>query len=365
MKDRKNLERLFQEHFKDFDENPSEIVWKNIEKKLNEKEKKRRIIPLWWKLSGVAALLVFGTLSIQYIMNSSVDEVKNEIVLDKNNSKSSEINTASPIEKPTIQEEVKNQIVTSSEVNNIEKDKNKIVVSTNNIDYKSTIQNTKNNSKKQKSKFPHSNSMNLMVEKNALTNNSESNDGENVRLNSQSNDIKKQFVLTEYPLEQIKNTLDSTAISAITEKKVETNALEELLKEKEQKPKIEPKLNRWQVSTAVAPVYLGSSSNGSPIDSEFANNPKKYNNTVSYGVGINYDVNSKFSVRTGISNLSFSYNTTDISFYPDINTKNLSTLNYSSQGATINVQDITATNGIQTMQTWQHYSTNELFRSSF
>ena len=34
----------------------------------------------------------------------------------------------------------------------------------------------------------------------------------------------------------------------------------------------------------------------------------------------------------------------------DINTKNLSTLNYSSQGATINVQDITATNGIQTVQ---------------
>ena len=126
--------------------------------------------------------------------------------------------------------------------------------------------------------------------------------------------------------------------------------MEELLKEKEQKPKIEPKLNRWQVSTAIAPVYLGSSSNGSPIDSEFANNPKEYNNTVSYGLFINYDLNSKFSLRTGISNLSLSYNTNDVSFYPDINTKNLSTLNYSSQGATINVQDITATNGIQTVQ---------------
>ena len=110
MKDKKNLERLFQENFKDFEENPPEIVWKNIEEKLNEKEKKRRVIPIWWKLSGVAALLVFGTLGIQYVMNSSGKEIKNEIVLDEMDLKKSETNPISPIENQKKQGEKVDQI---------------------------------------------------------------------------------------------------------------------------------------------------------------------------------------------------------------------------------------------------------------
>ena len=59
MNERKNIERIFQEKFKDFEVNPAEEVWGNIEKKLDEK-KRRRIIPFWWKLSGVAALFLIG-----------------------------------------------------------------------------------------------------------------------------------------------------------------------------------------------------------------------------------------------------------------------------------------------------------------
>jgi len=59
MNERKNIERIFQEKFKDFEVNPAEEVWGNIEKKLDEK-KRRRIIPFWWKLSGVAAVFFIG-----------------------------------------------------------------------------------------------------------------------------------------------------------------------------------------------------------------------------------------------------------------------------------------------------------------
>jgi hypothetical protein len=61
MMEQKNIDRLFQEKFKDFEVNPPEEIWNAIEAELNKKEKKR-IIPLWWKFSGVAALLVVGTL---------------------------------------------------------------------------------------------------------------------------------------------------------------------------------------------------------------------------------------------------------------------------------------------------------------
>jgi hypothetical protein len=331
MKDKKNLERHFQEQFKDFEENPPEIVWKNIEEKLNKKEEKRRVIPIWWKLSTVAALLVFGTLGIQYVMNPSNKEIKNEIVLDEMDLKKSETNPSSPIE---------NQKKQGDKVDQIEKTKMGVAIVNDNVENQKTVQNKSQNSAIQKkSKLPLPNLASLIEEKNKLAHNDKSNNFEKEILNSQQSEPKKEFVLTEYPLEQIKNNLDSTVLSAITENKIEPNALEELLKEKEKKPKVEPNVNKWQITSSVAPIYMGSSSNGSPIDSEFADNPKDYQNTLSYGLGVNYDIHKKFNLRTGISKINLSYKTNDIAFYPEIIGKGIETLSYSNEGATIVVHD--------------------------
>ena len=61
MKENKNIERLFQEKFKDFEALPPEDSWDFIADRLHKK-KKKRIIPIWFQLSGVAAsiLLVGG-----------------------------------------------------------------------------------------------------------------------------------------------------------------------------------------------------------------------------------------------------------------------------------------------------------------
>ncbi|MEX0315879.1 MAG: hypothetical protein AB3N18_16995, partial [Allomuricauda sp.] len=56
MMGKKSLEQLFKEVFKDYREVPDENVWKAIEASLDKKEKKR-VIPIWWRLGGVAALL--------------------------------------------------------------------------------------------------------------------------------------------------------------------------------------------------------------------------------------------------------------------------------------------------------------------
>jgi hypothetical protein len=57
-KENKNIERLFQEKFKDFEVSPPDFVWENIQEKLNPKEKKRRVIPFWFKTAGIAASFV-------------------------------------------------------------------------------------------------------------------------------------------------------------------------------------------------------------------------------------------------------------------------------------------------------------------
>ena len=64
MSEKKNIDTFFQEHFEHFEVTPPEMAWKNIEAKLNEKKEKRRIVPFWWKLSGIAAGLFLGYLLI-------------------------------------------------------------------------------------------------------------------------------------------------------------------------------------------------------------------------------------------------------------------------------------------------------------
>lgn len=59
MKEKKYIDRLYQEKFRDFEAAPREAVWKNIEAKLQEKKKRRTVVPLWYRYAGVAALMAF------------------------------------------------------------------------------------------------------------------------------------------------------------------------------------------------------------------------------------------------------------------------------------------------------------------
>ena len=56
MKDKRNIDELFKSHLRDYKATPSPEVWERIEAQL-KKKKDRKVIPLWWKVGGVAALL--------------------------------------------------------------------------------------------------------------------------------------------------------------------------------------------------------------------------------------------------------------------------------------------------------------------
>ncbi len=97
MKDNKNIERLFQEKFKDFEALPPQDSWNIIANRLNEKKKKKRIVPIWFQFSGIAAsLLLIGSLIWDFSGESNTTEVPNsvktivntkDIINDSNNSK--------------------------------------------------------------------------------------------------------------------------------------------------------------------------------------------------------------------------------------------------------------------------------------
>ena len=77
MKENKNIERLFQEKFKDFEVSPPDFVWENIQEKLHPKEKKRRVIPFWFKTAGIAASFVAIVSVIFYNMADDFKKTNN------------------------------------------------------------------------------------------------------------------------------------------------------------------------------------------------------------------------------------------------------------------------------------------------
>ena len=75
MKDNKNIERLFQEKFKDFEATPPQESWNIIASRLNEKKKKKRVIPIWFRYSGIASsLFLVGGLIWNFTANNNETE---------------------------------------------------------------------------------------------------------------------------------------------------------------------------------------------------------------------------------------------------------------------------------------------------
>lgn len=89
-KENKNIERLFQEKFKDFEVSPPDFVWENIQEKLNPKEKKRRVIPFWFKTAGIAASFITIVSIVFYTTNNDFNKVNssnNNSVVNSNTKK--------------------------------------------------------------------------------------------------------------------------------------------------------------------------------------------------------------------------------------------------------------------------------------
>jgi len=83
MKIKKNIDDLFKERFENLEVSPSPEVWKNIQTKLKE-EDDRKVIPIWIKLSGIAALLVLFFTIGNFLLNDSLNQTVTPIVFEIN-----------------------------------------------------------------------------------------------------------------------------------------------------------------------------------------------------------------------------------------------------------------------------------------
>lgn len=368
MKEQKNIERLFQEKFKDFEVAPPEMAWNNIEARLNEKKKKKRVIPFWLKASGIAASLLLGFYTYSLFNNDEAVDLKNNentIVIDAKNNTIQNQDNSTIIEKNLksngnlIKE---NSVVTeidnsTNSSNNSEsqkdkkinvfknkKQKNNFIKAQENsltASNKKTIQKTKNNSNKESSTFTNDDKSKVVESDKNKVENPNSNLIKNEinfdKINKISNDKNSSIVVNKTTNN---TTQDSSLVAKISE---EVTALERLLKEKEVGKNVEEKekemLNKWAISSNASPVYFNSSSKSSTLDTKFDANDKGYNSNISYGLGVSYAINNRISIRTGVNTLNFNSNTEDILFYQRNNPVAINNLSRNTRGNLVNIEN--------------------------
>lgn len=89
---KKHIDRLFQDKFKDFKATPDPAVWERIESSLHEtSEEGPKAIPLWWKVVGIAAgllvLLGVGNMLYNQVNTTDIPNTNNTITNTKTSPK--------------------------------------------------------------------------------------------------------------------------------------------------------------------------------------------------------------------------------------------------------------------------------------
>lgn len=327
MKEKKNIDRLFQEQLKDFEAMPDNQVWLNIEAELN-KGKKRKVVPIWFKYSGIAAALLLGLFALNTILTSD-SKTKNGIVLDDGNLKNSLNKKQIPLQKSSKEPQKEVQIVTHS--NN----KKEIIYSNTS---KSIVTNEKkitpfNSSKTADKKKKNQNDSGFPLSENhsAITQ-STATEGQTASKNNilNSSENNPNQVTDKRLVQDNKEPKKQPEIASES-----PNELEEILKNKNNPKDVVATTakNRWQITPNVAPVFLNASSGGSPIDSQLSENSKESDNSLSYGIGVHYAINNKMALRTGINKVVLGYNTNDVLYSAGLVSNNLANISYAAKNA--------------------------------
>jgi len=355
MSDKKHIDRLFQEKLKDFEVTPSDSVWESIEKELHQKKRKRRVIPLWWQMAGVAAFLaLLFTIGYSVFNNSSETQSPPPSVVETNDG---DLPSDKNSDQNTFSDKNQNESVVSDNTNK------------ETLDYDSSADSIFNKAQNNKSSVANTNSKTnqgkdalstdiitdhslVKSETGTATVSNTKNDGlkssdlpepNRNQTEKRPNQLEKEAlvnpvegkvessVATNDPKEEV---LDSKVENSTKEKTSIEEAIAEAtdINEKEE----DEKLSRWNIATNVAPVYFNSLGKGSSLDAQFVDNSKSGEINMSYGINASYAITEKLKVRTGLNKVNLGYNTNNVIVYRDIEFTTISPLGRSNGNITFN-----------------------------
>ena len=354
MNEKKNIDRLFQEKFKDFEIAPNDAVWDRISESLPNKKKKRRVVPIWWQLGGVAAAIVLLVTVGVSVFNSDPNISNDtEIVDTEKPNNDSENNKTSKEKENELKEDAKFEKLEFADSDN---DKESIIDSKDDTSTSKKENKSKNLISNPKSQLnsvavysdnKKNGSTSSSQERKQLTSTTDKNNTKVASVdtkNSENKDNNTKLANDTELKSVIKSTIDNND-TAVTEnstpkdaenksidsatsgsdKKSETaleedpkkvsildaladNAKDEDINEKEK----DDERNRWSIAPNVAPVYYSSLGKGSSIDQQFNNNSKSSDINMSYGISGAYAVSDKLKIRTGVNVVNLSQSTSDV-----------------------------------------------------
>ena len=356
MSDKKHIDRLFQEGFKDFEATPSNAVWENIEAQLNQK-KKRRVIPIWWRYAGAAALLLLLlTVGINYFNTVDSNQTNQivdteDIISDEQKDESGNFNELNKPEEIIADDSTSkdnlNQIVDAIATTN--SDGNKVDISK-----ESTIAETLSSQNVNESKSP----VNLASNKKLNEFSSSLKTENKTAIASNSNDEEKSFIdknkAKDFLNSDSKNNgivQNNTSVKKLRNetasnknKEDGTLAIEDAI-EKTNDIIEEEKLNRWSIAPNAAPVYFNTLGEGSSIDPQFNSNSKTGELNMSYGISASYAVTKKLSIRSGINKVNLGYNTNNVIVFQSVGLSKSSALRNVDTSINNSSFDAPTTNG--------------------
>ncbi|WP_343486956.1 outer membrane beta-barrel protein [Allomuricauda sp. d1] len=340
---KKDIEELFKERFKDFQQQPDDGVWQSIEASLDKKKQKKRIAPIWWQLGGVAALLAVLLYVVNPFDTPSAQEDAATTTVEQNSEEAKDLDqnpkTSEQTQVADSNDKARKDGHDASEI--VEKDRNQSRLKTPSqqeteiavVNKRTPSEKAASNNKETQSDKATNSPFNLRDNEREVVASAEKQDRPDVE-NAAENQTpqpehtisdKEKAVADNNNDQKDKNLLeksisvDEVAVATADSTEVESNkksiydAIEEQ-QDNEENALAESKANKWSVGPSVAPVYFSSLGEGSPIHSNFAANSKSGNVNLSYGLTVAYDLGKRLTVRSGIHRVDFGYDTDDIIF---------------------------------------------------
>ena len=391
---KKNLEQLFKDTFKDFHEVPDEKIWKSIEATLDKKENKKRVIPIWWQLGGVAALFAILFFAINPFEDSSdsennlpdvVDTEKTEQTIPQEDSvnepteneptelvNTTEDNSDTDSQKdstidPSLNQYQKDEVVdtdTTSETPKLSQDKqdfnananNKVSVAQLDKDDVNPSEKISENSRalvseseKEKNEAADAVALVKSVEQKREKSNVLEKQTSEKELNFQKSEVAQVDVTKEVEKQEEEK---KSIYDAIAEQNAKAD--EELLAENRE--------SKWSVGPSVAPVYFNGTGEGSPIHSNFSSNSKSGNVNLSYGLTVSYNLGKRLKVRSGVHRVDFGYDTNEIVFSSSLEGSTnelIDNINYSETSRNLVVQSSKSLPGEASAEAFSEFRSSE------
>lgn len=370
MKENKNLERLFQEKFKDFQEQPPLESWDYIVNNLNPKQKKKK--PFAFLFGSIAVVAVLA-LVFAYPYLADDKDVSSKIITTENSTALEEktntlqakeelkVTTDDVVEEPTPKvNKEENTVVKSATNTNIReslvdektaKTKSNLVsgaalseatfsglkrskatkskpkykrlhkAKTSNFITGPSI--VKSTSKlKNKEEDSSTNIENKAIKKEKTNTNSIANEGFGYSV-LKATEKEKQNWLNQQNKLKTESTflLDKDSISTnLVLNKEESLVLQQLEPHKNVGKEANEKelKSKWAVSAIIAPIVFNNTTNNSFLDEQY-NASSSVANTTSTGLGLQYKINNRWSVSSAVAQLDMSQHTENVLYRSQLN----------------------------------------------